>query len=244
MEVKAKPRPTEHRRATPYPRKPPRGTHRRGTPRLRTTQTAAATRGHRKGMRTRRRGDAGLWGAGAAIWAAALWVLASCASSGTVVGPAVLSGEDSAVGIAEDAVAITEDAGVVTGPSCMSAPACLPCRSAADCLPGQVCCGEGPPMAPTGSTICEMGPCPPVMGFGPVQICATSAECGAGKTCGVPSQPLPIGALLECSGSPDAGANVESGTTDDGSGPADGSRAEPSDAADSPSTEVGAGNGD
>jgi hypothetical protein len=61
MGVKAKLRPTEHRRATPHPRTPPRGTHRLGTRRLRATQTAAATRGHRKGMRTRRRVTPGVW---------------------------------------------------------------------------------------------------------------------------------------------------------------------------------------
>jgi hypothetical protein len=99
-------------------------------------------------------------------------------------------------------------------------------------------------MAPMGSTICQMGPCPPVLNFGPLQICATSAECGPGATCGVPSQPLPIGGLLECSGPPDAGADAESGTTGDGSGPTDGSPKEASDGADSPSVEGGVADSD
>jgi len=87
------------------------------------------------------------------------------------------------------------------------------CTSAAACLPGQVCCYKG-----SLTSQCQAGPCP--VDGGLVQLCAMSAECGPGETCGTPSQPLPMSGLQACNPSPDGGADdaspVDAGDAGDG----------------------------
>lgn len=64
----------------------------------------------------------------------------------------------------------------------------MACRNAAECPNGEVCCLEI-----TMTTYCQLGPCPPT-GIGPLQLCASAAECLGGDTCGpVPQAPtLPL----------------------------------------------------
>jgi hypothetical protein len=102
----------------------------------------------------------------------------------------------------------------------------LACLSAADCLPGQVCCVPG-----TGtSVVCQRGPCEPPSEFvnlfdgstiraPAIQLCATTAECLAtGDVCGSRSTAVaedPNAPLMLLTLPPDAGVCVsEAGPTD------------------------------
>ena len=117
----------------------------------------------------------------------------------------------------------------------------LACTSAAVCASGQVCCG-----AITMTANCQAGPCPSTP-IGPIQLCATSAECFmAGDTCGPlavdPSLPVmvcnaPVGAAdagivlivpdsgrasrcgtQNCAGCCDSTGSCQPGTTQDACG--------------------------
>ncbi len=60
------------------------------------------------------------------------------------------------------------------------------CSDSTACASGQVCCG-----AANMTTNCQAGPCPDVLGMGPIQLCNTSFECfTAGDIC------EPIGLML------------------------------------------------
>jgi hypothetical protein len=94
------------------------------------------------------------------------------------------------------------------------------CMSAADCLPGQICCVASLTSA-VGSD-CQSGPClAAVQGTGAYQLCATSAECLAdGDMCGpviVPAVANPLGCVPPEAGSPEA-RSPEAGPVDSATG--------------------------
>jgi hypothetical protein len=105
------------------------------------------------------------------------------------------------------------EVGINVAPPYGGVPLEFECTSAAACLPGQLCCYNGSFISQ-----CQAGPCP--LGGGQGQLCAISAECGPGETCGTPSQPLPMSGLRTCNPPPDGGAEdaspVDAGDAGDG----------------------------
>jgi len=105
----------------------------------------------------------------------------TCSSSSGPVGPpfAEDGGDDTGLGIVFYGSAGGLDAEIQQTIACMNA---------ADCLPGQVCCGAqveavqppygGPFAVEIGLTRCETAPCPTSdAGLGTVQLCQRSLEC-------------------------------------------------------------------
>jgi hypothetical protein len=96
-----------------------------------------------------------------------------------------------------------------------------PCKSAADCMTGQVCCVTN---ADIWTTHCLSGPCPDLPASslwpgGPFQLCRTAAEClTAGDVC--PWLPNPGNLVLFCqppidadiTSEPDAAPPTDQGT--------------------------------
>jgi len=118
------------------------------------------------------------------------------------------------------------------------------CANAAGCTAPQVCC-----LMLTGTTpgtVCAASPCPAIALLGgPVQICATAAECGAGMACGTPSNALLAMGLQAMMGKAcipgEGGAGGEGGTEGgtDGAVTHDGSAEGGSSGGDSGGTETG-----
>src|SRR5581483_5768560 len=119
--------------------------------------------------------------AAAAAVAASVAQVTSCTvgpSTGAFYGGAEIFEGDG--GFAEDATVGFDDGATVAfygGPGI--GPDNFRCRTAADCQPGEVCCGSL-----MLSASCKSGPCP-TTSFGPLQLCGISDEClTAGDVCG------------------------------------------------------------
>jgi hypothetical protein len=142
-----------------------------------------------------------------------LVILAACSSSGSKPGCCAACSPPSGACPGDlSPMAVDAEAPIGMGGGgfgMLPVPSTVACTSAADCLPGQVCCADGfsstPDVAITViSSACMPAPCPP-QADNPGQLCQSTAECAQpGSVCET-LVPISGGSAMTCSLPEDSG---------------------------------------